>query len=152
MVIPPVSFTSVRALIIDHDHVLVARLAGATFCFFPGGRPQAGESFEACLLRELQEELGSFSWKIERYLGVIDHTWRVPSGAKRAIQHFFAVSCSEINSSETPKPCEVDGIEFEWVALAQLQQAPLKPPSLVPRVHDWVKRGFAGWSIVDVEN
>lgn len=63
----PVQIVAAGALIDADGRVLLARrpagkpLAG--FWEFPGGKLEAGESPEACLIRELHEELGLDSWQ-----------------------------------------------------------------------------------------
>ena len=63
----PVQIVAAGALIDPDGRVLLARrpagkpLAG--LWEFPGGKLKAGESPEACLIRELQEELGLDTWQ-----------------------------------------------------------------------------------------
>ncbi len=63
----PVQIVAAGALIDPDGRVLLARrpagkpLAG--LWEFPGGKLEAGESPEACLIRELHEELGIDSWQ-----------------------------------------------------------------------------------------
>ena len=148
----PVSSTSTRAVIVIEGRLLVVRLS-ATYCFLPGGRLERGETLLDCLSRELREEVGNFNWQIGPYLGKIDHTWALKTGdgKTRAVQHFFVANAADLTCETTPKHCHMDNIDFEWLSLGQLQSAALKPPSLAPRVYDWVNRRAKGWSIVDVE-
>jgi mutator protein MutT len=60
--IRPESIDVAAGLIVRHGRILLAqRLPGshlAGLWEFPGGKRQTGESWEACLIRELREELG----------------------------------------------------------------------------------------------
>jgi A/G-specific adenine glycosylase len=65
---------------------------------FPGGKCERGESLEACLRRELREELGIRA-EVGRSLGVFEHAYshfsvtvhafacRLPGGAPKALEH-----------------------------------------------------------------
>ncbi len=56
---PPVDFvTSVRAVVLQGDAVLVVRDAADSFHVTPGGRREKGESLQATLRREVLEETG----------------------------------------------------------------------------------------------
>ena len=56
--LPPLPYvTSVRAVVIDHDGVLVLH-DGSNHHVLPGGRIESGESVEATLHREVLEETG----------------------------------------------------------------------------------------------
>ena len=80
---------------------------------FPGGKIEPGESLEACLVRELAEELGVAS----RVLG---QRWSTTHDypAKRVELHFF--DC-EIDGE--PKP--LLGQELRWVDASELAALPL---------------------------
>jgi len=79
-------------LLRDGDLVLVCqRLASAVHPLrweFPGGKLEAGESPEACLQRELQEELGIDATVGTRLASV---EYRYPSGPHVRV-HFFAIA------------------------------------------------------------
>ncbi len=83
--------TSVRCLVLKDDSVLVLRNREGCH-ILPGGRLEAGETFEQTLRREVVEETG---WTIDAVsrLGFIhlEHLGPVPSGYRFPHPHFFQV-------------------------------------------------------------
>jgi A/G-specific adenine glycosylase len=81
---------------------------------FPGGKTEANESFEACLAREIREEL-DVTIKVGQPFGVYQH----------AYTHFritlYAFLC-ELSDGE-PRPLEA--AELAWVAPAELAHYPM---------------------------
>ncbi len=80
---------------------------------FPGGKVEAGESIEACIQREIQEEL-AISIEVGEHLITVDH----------AYSHFRVSlnvhQCRYISGE--PQPLECD--EIRWVTLAEIDQFP----------------------------
>ena len=83
--------TSVRCLVIAGDSVLVVHNREGRH-ILPGGRLEAGETFEQTLRREVVEETGCTIDAISR-LGFIhlEHLGPVPSGYRFPHPHFFQV-------------------------------------------------------------
>jgi A/G-specific adenine glycosylase len=80
---------------------------------FPGGKVEAGESIEACIAREIQEELG-IAIAVEEQLVTVNH----------AYSHFRVTlnvyHCRHLQG--VPRPLECD--EIRWVTLEELDQFP----------------------------
>jgi mutator protein MutT len=90
-----------------------AHLAG--YWEFPGGKCDPGETLEACLRREIREELAA-DVRVDAELFTITHTY-----PDRVVElHFFA--CALLGS---PRP--VLGQEMEWVARADLRPDAFPP-------------------------
>ncbi len=81
---------------------------------FPGGKVEPGESLEACLRRELKEEL-DIDVVVERPVAVVDH----------AYSHFkitlHAFHCRHVGG--TPRPLGV--ADFRWVDVSEIRSYPL---------------------------
>jgi 8-oxo-dGTP diphosphatase len=97
-------------------YLLSQRLAGthlAGLWEFPGGKCEPGESLEACLVRELAEELG-----VEARVAAHRLTTTHEYGSRRVELHFF--DC-EIAGDPRPRI----GQALSWVRREQLRQTAL---------------------------
>ncbi|WP_254722004.1 A/G-specific adenine glycosylase [Kovacikia minuta] len=86
---------------------------------FPGGKVEPGETIEACIQREIQEELG-IGIEVGDRLIVVDHTYT----------HFKVTlnvhHCRHLSGE--PQPIECD--EIRWVTLNELDQYPFPKANL----------------------
>jgi len=86
---------------------------------FPGGKHEQGESLEACLEREIREELG-MEVKALKHVFQIDHDYET----KSITLHLF--QCSWLNGTPTPIGCD----EIRWARPEELANFKLPPPDL----------------------
>jgi 8-oxo-dGTP diphosphatase len=108
----------VAAAIVERDgRFLMARRLKGTHLEglweFPGGKVDAGESLEACLARELAEELG-----VEGTVGRLRFSTAHEYPARRVELHFF--DCAIAGE---PRP--LLGQELRWVSRGELAALPL---------------------------
>jgi len=83
---------------------------------FPGGKRQPGERLEACLRRELDEELGVQA-EVGEPLAVVP--WAYPT--RRVVLHFFACHIGD-------RPVHArEGQPLRWVAPDELRSLPMPP-------------------------
>ncbi len=108
------------ALIVRDGRYLITQRCAASHLEglweFPGGKRQPGESLEACLRRELREELD-----VDVSVGekVYETSWEYPE--RKVIIHFFRC---EIVGGEI-KPTE--GQAFRWVSPGDLSRQDFPP-------------------------
>jgi 8-oxo-dGTP diphosphatase len=114
----------VVAAVIERDGMILitrrprgAHLEG--FWEFPGGKPEAGETPEAALIREVREELG-VDYTPGGAIAEVD--WQYPD--KRVRITFFRGTIAG-----TPRPLE--GQEMEWVRPAELDRYEFPPADAV---------------------
>jgi mutator protein MutT len=110
----------VTAAVIDRGGRLLVtrRLAGTHLAGtweFPGGKCQPGEDREACLVRELREELG-----VESAVGALILSTRHAYADRTIELHFYAC---EIHG----EPAPLLGQEMRWVARSDLDALEFPP-------------------------
>ncbi len=98
---------------------------------FPGGKVEPGETPEACLLRELREELAIDTW--ESCLAPLTF-------ASHAYADFHLLMplyvCRKWNGQVAPQ----EGQRIAWVRPARLRDYPMPPADLplIPILRDWL--------------
>ena len=80
---------------------------------FPGGKLEPGETVEACIHREIREELG-IEIEVCESLITVDHTY----SHFRVSLHVY--HCRHLEGAPQPLACD----EVRWVTLDQLEQFP----------------------------
>ncbi|TQS71312.1 (deoxy)nucleoside triphosphate pyrophosphohydrolase [Rhodobacteraceae bacterium] len=126
---------SAVALIDADGRVLLARRpegkSMAGLWEFPGGKVEQNESPEACLVRELQEELGINTW--QSCLAPLTF-------ASHAYDDFHLLmplfACRKWDGIPMPR----EGQSLAWVKPADLQTYPMPPADipLIPILRDWL--------------
>jgi 8-oxo-dGTP diphosphatase len=101
------------AIFVENGRVLIARrkpgASQAGMWEFPGGKVQPGETPEACLRREIQEELG-LDIAVGKYLGESIHTYADQSIRLLAYSAHIEAGAPVLN----------DHAEVEWVRFDEL--------------------------------
>jgi 8-oxo-dGTP pyrophosphatase MutT (NUDIX family) len=114
-----------RAIIInsEHDHFLVEKNLGTRdqYLNFIGGGVELGETLEACIRREIQEETNTQAMRME-YLFVVENYITFKGETLHGLGHYFEV---EIDREEILS--HLDGIELIWLSLNELAQVDLRP-------------------------
>ena len=118
---PSPHFHVTAGLICNDGKLLITRrpegshLAG--FWEFPGGKQEPGETLEACLEREIREELG-LKVKALKELIQVSHNYET----KSITLHLF--QCEWLNGAPTPIGCD----QLLWVVPEGLANYKLPPP------------------------
>lgn len=117
-----------RAVLISHGFVLVCRSVRKGHAYLPGGHVEPGESAAAALRRELHEEAG-VSVTPTAVLQVHESVF----GAGRDVHHEVNIVFHVEHQLSAPDPVasREPGLRFEWVALASLEAAGLRPEAAV---------------------
>lgn len=133
-----------RAVIRSDGHILVVRAEGQSHTFLPGGHREGREGLEACLRRELREELGVRA-KVGRYLGGVEHQWTREGTPQYEINHCFAVTTPGLTTNVPPEAQE-DYLSFAWVSVDRLGAASLQPAPLRPLLAEAPEASRPWWA------
>ena len=113
------------AVLVHRDRVLLVRRANppdSGLWGFPGGRIEAGETVEACAIRELREETGVDAEAI-RVLTVVD---AFDHDVEERLRHHFilvAVLCRWVDGDPSSGD---DALEARWIGVDRLEDAGLE--------------------------
>jgi 8-oxo-dGTP diphosphatase len=124
---PPLTRIIVAAAVVRRgDTYLVTRRLKGTHLEglweFPGGKCEPGEALEACLHREIVEELG-VEVTIKHLLLSTRHTYDTREDTREIELHFFACDLSDLAGEPHPRI----GQEIRWVPRTELRQLAFPP-------------------------
>ncbi len=128
----PYNSTSVRAIILHADKILVEWLESKGIAFLPGGTVEPGEDLLEALNRELHEEIEGADFTVGRYRGTIGHSWLASNGSNSCLNHFYEV---ELSPQSNPTARE-SGRCLTWISLSDPVVQHLQPPSLRARLSE----------------
>jgi len=137
--------TSVRAIILRADEILVEWLESKGIAFLPGGTVEHGEELSEALKRELREEIEGADFTVGRYRGIIGHSWAESNGSNSCLNHFYEV---QLSPQSTPTAREA-GRCLRWISLSDPVAQHLQPPSLRVRI---TESGDELWDEFDTED
>ena len=122
-----------------HDgRLLVEQDVKHGFCFVPGGRVEYGENAVDALARELREELGEEA-TISRLVLVADNLFQLDGNWFQEISLYFLIEFapgSTVFDRDGTFEGGESGTVFQWIPLADEEQANLLPPFLRQYVRD----------------
>lgn len=127
------------ALIFHHGKLLITQRPAAAHLGglweFPGGKRETGESFEACLVREIREELGVVI-AVGELFEEIHHTYPEKS------VHLKFFRCRLVRGEPQPIGCA----DCRWVGPAELSRFafPAADAQLLARLADEWQTDFSG--------
>ena len=128
----------VGGIAIHDGRLLVEQDVRHGFCFVPGGRVEYGENAVEALARELREELGEEA-KIDRLLLVADNLFELDGHWYQEVSLYFLVDFipgSSVFDRDGTFEGGESGTVFQWLPLAEIEQANLLPPFLRQHVRD----------------
>lgn len=138
--------TLARAVIIDQEHLLLAHHPTwkQRHFYLPGGHIEHGESAQSCVLRELDEEMGT-SFQLQRFLGCLEYSFTPNLGTRICHTHeynfLFLATAREITADKAPEQKE-EHVAFLWVPIKNLASINLLPSPLVQLIPVWLEQDY----------
>lgn len=118
--------TIARGVCVREGKVLICRAKGASTSYLPGGHIEFGERGSEALEREMMEETG-IAVKAREPLGVFENTFNQHGKHHAEINLIYRM---EIVEPGVKVEAKESWIEFEWVALEQVEQAAILPTGI----------------------
>jgi len=123
-----------RAIISDSGRILMCWNQKDELFFLPGGGLEPDERAQACLIRELQEEL-AFDAEIEAFLGILEIHYQFQSSAYQQFDLIFRVQ-TPTGMLDGPVSTQEAHLDFQVVSINDLPSMPTFPSNLAAFVSD----------------
>ena len=123
-----------RAFILVDNKVLLCKLVGRDYYFFPGGHVEFGENTKKAMTREIKEELDA-TIKNLSFIGVVEHAYVDSSGRK--YQQINLVFTGRIEEADLQS--KEDHIEFVLKDLKSFAKEKVLPRTLRDALLEWLK-------------
>lgn len=141
--------TAARAIIVRNDELLVVRIKSdeGEFLVLPGGGQNHGETLQATVVREVNEELGlnviveDLAY-VREYVGK-NHSMHRIHGHFHQVETVFYCKCEDFNSIGAGKGQDRRQVGFLWIPLSKIDQHPISPPGLSKIITQKTKGGAA---------
>lgn len=118
-----------RAVIVDNGELLLVKHPGSDFYALPGGKREVGESLEAALKRELEEEFGIRGVDVGALFCVNEFEYNNDQD-RYSLELFFMINNSEIFRSLKEGSHANELEEIRWVK--ELSDVSLQPEAARP--------------------
>ena len=144
----------VGGIAVHNERLLVEHDVRHGFCFVPGGRVEYGENAVGALARELREELGEEA-TIGRLVLVADNLFEIDGDWFQEVALYFLIELahgSDLLERDGTFEGGESGTVFQWIPLADLEQANLLPPFVrqlareVPESTEYIAHADPGFS------
>lgn len=137
------------AIIRDGERVLLHRVGDDPFWALPGGRVEIGETAEAAVRREMQEELGS-EVRVERLESVVENLFSYRGRQQHGLELHFAVALPDesallsmpsferhdTSGGLNGDPATTVRLSFRWFHRDELAGLDLRPAFLVGQLSE----------------
>ena len=123
-----------RAILLQDDKIVLCRVKGEEKFFLPGGHVENGETIKQALLRELEEEIGSYDYQLIAFAGVCEGIF---SGEKDALQQEVNL-LFEVHMSGGQIISKEDHIEFISMDRAALEECEIMPTGIKEGMLEWL--------------
>lgn len=125
-----------RAILLQGEKVILCRVKGEEKFFLPGGHVENGETIKQALVRELEEEIGSYEYRLSAFAGVCEGTFSREKGVlQQEVNILFEIHMpeGEISSKE-------GHIEFICIDRTILNECEIMPTGIKEGVLEWLDR------------